>query len=293
MSLSLQTMDWSRGWPAPAKLNLLLRILNRRPDGYHNLQTVFQFVQQADVLDFRLRTDGRIRRMNALLGVAEADDLTVRAAFLLQAETGCAYGVDIRLNKQLPLGAGLGGGSSDAATVLVALNHLWGCGLSRADLAALGVQLGADVPVFVQSEAAWAEGIGECLQPLVLPEPYYVVLIPACQVSTAKIFSDQQLTRASSAITIDDFMTGCHENHCLPVVLKHFPPVAEAFAWLEQFASARLTGTGACVFAEFSELVAAEQVMQQIPANCRGFISKGLNQSPLYQRFLSELSLAG
>ena len=292
MTIALQLEGWSRNWPAPAKLNLMLRILHRRPGGYHNLQTVFQFIQQADSLDFRVRPDGLIRRIQGLAGVAEADDLTIRAATLLQTSTGCAFGADIRLDKRLPLGAGLGGGSSDAATVLVALNHLWGCGLSRADLATLGVQLGADVPVFVVGQAAWAEGVGERLQPLDLPEPFYLVLIPPCQVSTAKIFADQQLTRASSAITICDFMTGCHVNHCLPTVLRHFPPVAEAFAWLQQFAEARLTGTGACVFAEFPNAVAAQQVLEQIPADCRGFFAQGLNQSPLYQRVADEPTLA-
>ena len=292
MTKTLGTEEWSCHWPAPAKLNLMLRILNRRPDGYHNLQTVFQFMQQADSLDFRVRSDGQVRRVNALPGVVEADDLTVRAALLLQTTTGSVFGADIRLEKQLPFGAGLGGGSSDAATVLVALNQLWGCGLSRVELAALGMQLGADVPVFVQGKAAWAEGIGERLQPLDLPEPYYLVLIPACQISTAKIFSNQQLTRDSSAITIRDFMTGSHENHCLPVVLKHFPPVAEAFAWLQQTAQARLTGTGACVFAEFSDLATAQDVLERIPAQCRGFVTQGLNQSPLYQCVEDKSSVA-
>ena len=288
MTEAIETAGWSNAWPAPAKINLMLRILDRRPDGYHNLQTVFQFIQQQDILDFRVRTDGKIHRMPALPGVAEADDLTVRAAMLLQAATGTRLGADIRLDKRLPMGAGLGGGSSDAATVLVALNYLWKSGLSRAELAALGVQLGADVPVFVQGKAAWAEGIGERLQPIDLPEPYYLVLIPDCQVETAKIFANQQLTRDASAITICDFITGCQENHCLPTVKDLYLPVAAAYRWLQQVAEARLTGTGACVFAEFSEVMDAQRMLAQIPTTCRGFVTQGVNQSPLYERVAKE-----
>lgn len=278
----------SLGWPAPAKLNLMLRVLGRRPDGYHRLQTVFQFVQQGDMLDFRVRTDGRIRRVQALADVSEEKDLTVRAAKLLQTHTGCTFGANICLHKQLPLGAGLGGGSSDAATVLVALNQLWGCSLSLAELARLGVQLGADVPVFVQGKAAWAEGIGEQLQLLVLPESCYLVLVPDCQVSTAAIFADPQLTRNAAAITIRDFIAGDRMNHCLPVVLRRFPPVAKAWHWLQQFAPASLTGTGACVFAEFATPVAACQVLAQCPADCGGFVTSGCNQSPLHLRLQQE-----
>ena len=278
---------WSLDWPAPAKLNLMLRILGRRADGYHNLQTVFQFLAQGDTLDFRLRNDGQIRRITDLPDVSIKEDLTLRAARLLQQATGCTVGVDIQLHKQLPFGGGLGGGSSDAATVLVALNQLWNCHLTRTDLAALALQLGADVPVFVQGQAAWAEGVGERLQPLSLPEPYYLVLIPPCTVSTAKIFSDQRLTRNASAITITSFMAGYHENHCLPVVLHRFPPVRTTFEWLQQFAPARLTGTGSCVFAEFAEAATAHQLLQQAP--CTGFVAQGLNQSPLIQRLKTSL----
>ena len=274
----------STGWPAPAKLNLMLRILGRRPDGYHQLQTVFQFLQQSDTLDFCVRSDGRVQRTQALADVPEETDLTLRAARLLQAHTGCTRGADITLHKQLPLGAGLGGGSSNAATVLVALNQLWQCGLNRTELAQLGVQLGADVPVFVQGQAAWAEGIGEQLQPLTLPEPHYLVLVPNCQVSTARIFADSQLTRDAAAITIRDFIAGERDNHCLPVVLRQFPPVADALHWLQQFAPASLTGTGACIFAEFSSPEAAQQVLAQCPADCSGFITSGCNQSPLHTR---------
>lgn len=277
-------MTCSPGWPAPAKLNLMLRILGRRPDGYHQLQTVFQFLQYGDTLDFRVRTDGCIRRVHAFADIPEGKDLTLRAAKLLQAHTNCTQGVDITLHKQLPTGAGLGGGSSDAATVLIALNQLWQCSLSLTELAQLGVQLGADVPVFVRGQAAWAEGIGEQLQPLVLPEPCYLVLIPDCQVSTARIFADPQLTRDATAITIRAFMAGSRDNHCLPVVCRLFPPVAEALHWLQQFAPAQLTGTGACVFAGFATPEAAHQVLAQRPAGCGGFIASGRNDSPLHTR---------
>jgi 4-diphosphocytidyl-2-C-methyl-D-erythritol kinase len=277
-------MTYSSDWPAPAKLNLMLRILGRRPDGYHQLQTVFQFLQQGDTLDFHVRPDGDIRRVSNPVAIPEEKDLVFRAARLLQAHTGCALGADITLHKELPMGAGLGGGSSDAATVLVALNQLWQCGLELAELARLGVQLGADVPVFVRGQAAWAEGIGEQLQPLVLPEPCYLVLIPDCQVSTARIFADLQLTRDAAAITIRAFIAGERDNHCLPVVCRQFPPVAEALDWLQQFAPAYLTGTGACVFAEFATSERAYQVLAQRPASCDGFVTFGCNQSPLHAR---------
>ncbi len=283
-------MTCSPGWPAPAKLNLMLRILGRRPDGYHQLQTVFQFLQHGDMLDFRVRTDGRIRRIHTFADIPEEKDLTLCAARLLQTHTNCTQGVDITLHKQLPTGAGLGGGSSDAATVLVALNQLWQCGLSLTGLAQLGVQLGADVPVFVQGRAAWAEGIGEQLQPLVLPEACYLVLIPDCQVSTARIFADPQLTRDATAITIRAFMAGSRDNHCLPVVCRLFPPVAAALRWLQQFAPAYLTGTGSCVFAGFATPDAAHQVLAQRPAGYSGFVTPGCNDSPLHSRLQQEIT---
>ena len=198
--------DWSNGWPAPAKLNLLLRITGRRDDGYHLLQTVFQFVQHADLIDFRVRDDGEIHRVTELEGVPAESDLVVKAARLLQQRTQSSKGVDIRVHKQLPMGGGLGGGSSDAATVLLALNHLWGCDLSNDELAQLGLQLGADVPVFVQGQATWAEGVGEKFTPIELPEPWYLVLVPAVSISTAEVFSHPDLTRDSSQITIRAFL---------------------------------------------------------------------------------------
>lgn len=268
-------------WPAPAKLNLLLRIVGQRADGYHLLQTVFQFVDIADQLSFDLRADGAIKRISPLAGVSEDQDLVVRAARLLQQEADITQGVDIMLDKQLPMGGGLGGGSSDAATTLVALNRLWAAGLSEDRLAELGLELGADVPVFIRGHAAWAEGVGEMLTPVDLPEPWYLILAPLCHVSTAEIFSDPKLERNSPAITVDDFLAGCIDNSCLPVVCDHYPEVAAAFEWLNQHAQARLTGTGGCIFAAFEDEASARQVLKQVPELYCGLVGRGMNRSPL------------
>lgn len=270
-------------WPAPAKLNLMLRIVGRRDDGYHLLQTVFQFLDHSDHLCFRIRDDGVIRRCNPLRGLPEAKDLVVRAARLLQQQTGVSLGADIELRKCLPMGAGLGGGSSDAATTLVALNHLWKCGLSAARLAQIGLSLGADVPVFVGGVAAWGEGVGERLEPLELPEPWYLVLIPPCHISTAEIFSAPDLTRDSGRIKIRDFLAGSVENDCLSVVCSRYPQVAAALKWLGRFADARLTGTGAAVFAAFESEQAADRVKAQAPDDYQFFVARGLNRSPLLE----------
>lgn len=272
-------------WPAPAKLNLMLRIVGRRSDGYHLLQTVFQFVDISDQLHFQVRPDGVIRRISSLEGVREEQDLVVRAARLLQQESGCGLGVDICLEKLLPMGGGLGGGSSDAATTLVALNKLWGLALDVNRLAGLGLQLGADVPVFIHGHAAWAEGIGESLTPVDLPEPWYLVLIPACHVSTADIFTHPDLKRDSPCITLADFLSGSEENDCLQIVHQYYPEVAEALDWLNQSATARLTGTGGCVFAAFEDEISAQQVLQQLPGHIRGMVAQGLNRSPLLAVF--------
>ncbi|HEC15394.1 MAG TPA: 4-(cytidine 5'-diphospho)-2-C-methyl-D-erythritol kinase [Sedimenticola sp.] len=268
-------------WPAPAKLNLMLRILGRRPDGYHLLQTVFQFVDASDELYFRVRRDGLIRRLSPLAGVPEDQDLVVRAARLLQQEAGVVAGADIRLEKRLPMGGGLGGGSSDAATTLVALNRLWDLGLGAEQLAGLGLRLGADVPVFIRGQAAWAEGVGESLSPVDLPEPWYLILVPPCHVSTAEIFADPELTRDSPRITIADFLSGRAENDCLAVVRRHYPPVADALDWLGRFAEPRLTGTGGCVFAAFEDEGSARSVLRQLRGNCQGLVVRGMNRSPL------------
>jgi 4-diphosphocytidyl-2-C-methyl-D-erythritol kinase len=276
------------GWPAPAKLNLLLRIVGRRPDGYHLLQSVFQFVDYGDEIGLAVRDDGRIERHSDLPGVPAEQDLAVRAARLLQAETGTSLGADIRVHKRLPMGGGLGGGSSDAATVLVGLNQLWGTGLDADALAALGLRLGADVPVFTRGRAAWAEGIGERLTPLELPEPWYLVVKPPCEVATGTIFQDTELTRNSPLSTIRDFLAGLTVNDCLPVVVKHYPEVAQALSWLGQFGEARLTGTGACVFAVFEDEGGAREVLDQLPAGYRGFVARGRNRSPLLERLQAE-----
>lgn len=274
-------MTWGKVWPAPAKLNLMLRIVGRRADGYHLLQTVFQFIDIADQLRFRLRDDGVISRVPVIEGVPEESDLSVRAARLLQSEAGIASGVDIELSKNLPMGAGLGGGSSDAATTLLALNQLWNIGLSTERLAELGLRLGADVPVFIRGVAAWAEGVGEHLEPVDLPAVWYLVLFPSCHVSTADIFSDPELTRDSARITIADFFAGSRENYCLPVVSKRHPEVAEAIDWLSGYGDARLTGTGAAVFAAFDSEAQAQEVLALLPEHMQGVIARGMNLSPV------------
>lgn len=271
-------------WPAPAKLNLMLHITGRRDDGYHLLQSVFQFLDYGDEITISTRDDGVIRRLNELPGVDAEQDLVVRAARLLQQQSGSTLGADIRVDKLLPMGGGLGGGSSDAATVLVALNRLWGTGLSLEQLAALGLQLGADVPVFVHGQAAWAEGVGEILQPVELPEPWYLVIIPPVEVSTAEIFSDPQLTRDCQAIKIRDFLAGQGGNVCQPVASRHYPEIAQALAWLGQFASAKMTGTGSCIFAAFDTEAQAQEVYRQLPDGWRGFVAKGSNRSALQRR---------
>ncbi len=270
-------------WPAPAKLNLMLRIVGRRPDGYHLLQTVFQFLDRSDWLWFDVRDDGLIERTGAVPGVPAEADLTVRAARLLQQTAGIRQGATIRIAKQLPMGGGLGGGSSDAATTLVALNHLWRAGLTLVKLAELGLTLGADVPVFVHGRAAWAEGVGERLTPVDLAEPWFVVLVPACPVATGAVFKDPDLTRNSPPITITDFMAGTGGNDCETVVYRRYPEVAAAADWLAQFGQARLTGTGACVFAAFPDGSSAERVLVRLPGNWTGFVARGRNRSPLHE----------
>ncbi|MES9881738.1 MAG: 4-(cytidine 5'-diphospho)-2-C-methyl-D-erythritol kinase [Sedimenticola sp.] len=283
----------SSNWPAPAKLNLMLRVVGRRDDGYHLLQTVFQFLDRGDRLGFSLRDDGEIVRLREIPGVAASDDLVVRAARLLREYGDLGAGVDILLDKRLPMGGGLGGGSSDAATTLVALNHLWEVGLDRQQLCDLGLSLGADVPVFVQGEAAWGEGVGEQLQPLSLPEPWYLVLIPPCQVSTLEVFTDPQLTRDTPRMKIADFLAGNARNDCLDVVVKNHPEVAVALAWLGRYAEARLTGTGACVFAAFESEAEAQSLLEQLPDGYQGFVARGVNRSPLFGCLESRVTTGG
>lgn len=271
-------------WPAPAKLNLFLHIVGRREDGYHELQTVFQFLDLCDAIDFHVRGDGEIRRTSKLAGVAAAEDLVVKAARRLQERAGTPLGVDIAVDKRLPLGAGLGGGSSDAATTLVALDRLWRLGLSRSALLEIGLEVGADVPIFVHGRAAWAEGVGERLTPIAPEEPWYLVLRPPCCVSTARIFADPELTRDTPPITIRDFLAGKTRNDCEPVVRRRYPQVAEALDWLAQSGDARLTGTGGCVFSRRESEAEARRALASLPSGWKGWVARGLNRSPLLAR---------
>lgn len=267
--------------PAPAKLNLFLHITGRRADGYHLLQTVFQFLEEADQLHFNRRDDGVITLSPALEGVPTEQNLIVRAARLLQQHTGCRLGADIQLDKRLPMGGGIGGGSSDAATALLGLNQLWQLGLGLDVLAGLGLSLGADVPVFVRGRAAWAEGVGEQLQPLDLPETSYLVLTPAAHIATAAVFQHPELTRNSPAITVAAFLAGGGRNDCERVVRQLSPEVSAALEWLGQYGPARMTGTGACVFLPCQNPQQASVLLACAPT--AGFVSRGCNVSPLHQ----------
>lgn len=270
---------------APAKLNLFLHITGQREDGYHLLQTVFQFLDYADSITLSLRDDGEINRLTELTGVIAEDDLVVKAAKLLQKYCDSHLGVDISVDKILPMGGGLGGGSSDAAAVLVALNHLWGCGLNQEELMQLGVQLGADVPVFIFAQSAWAEGVGERLKAVDLPEKWYLVLKPSINVSTAEVFSNSQLRRDCATITIRDFLAGQTENVCEKPVREMYPEVDRALTDLAKFGESRLTGTGACVFAAFDDKEEAEKALTELSAKWDGFVARGINQTPLKEFF--------
>ena len=303
--------------PAPAKLNLFLHVVGRRPggmtrcaqasgagmppprllpqsascasnvseaDGYHLLQTLFRFIDLQDTLHFSLREDGKVRRINTIEGVAEEQDLCVRAARLLQSEAGCALGVDIAVEKRIPMGGGLGGGSSDAATTLIALNRLWSLGLRRERLMRLGLSLGADVPVFVFGKNAFAEGVGEKLQAYPLPEAWYLVLTPPVHVPTAEIFGHPELTRDTVSITMRALSERRSQlrNDLQSVACKLYPEVARHIAWLGNYGRAMMTGSGACVFAEFSSREKAEEVLRQLPHDMRGVVAQGLAKHPLH-----------
>jgi len=268
-------------WPAPAKLNLFLHVTGRRGDGYHDLQTVFQLIDLADEIQIEVRLDGVIQRQAGPEGVPPEADLVVRAARALQAASGSALGATLSVTKRIPMGGGLGGGSSDAATVLVALNRLWNCGLNEDELAAIGVDLGSDVPVFVRGRSAWAEGRGERLVPLALPERCFVVLHPRVHVPTAALFQAPELTRNSPPITIAGFLQSGGRNDFEPVVRARYPEVAQALDWLGHFAPARLTGTGSCIFAPCASLNEAQDIVTRVPAQWRGMAARGMNVSPL------------
>ncbi len=271
-------------WPAPAKLNLFLHVTARRADGYHELQTLFQLLDLADTIAIRVREDGAIERPEGPREVAPEADLAVRAAHALKAATGVRLGADLKVLKRIPLGGGLGGGSSDAATALLALNELWGCGLGLTELAVLGRSLGADVPVFIEGFSAWGEGIGERLTQVELPERWYLVIHPGVAVSTAAVFQSPELTRNSPLITIRGFFESGGRNDCEGVVRALCPEVGEALDWLGRFAAARLTGTGSCVFAAFASAPEAERLAARVPDRWTSAVARGLNVSPLRER---------
>lgn len=270
-------------WPAPGKLNLFLTITGRRSDGYHTLQTLFQFLAYGDTLTITPRAQEQIQLQTPLPGVPPEDNLMIKAARLLQQATGCRQGAIISVNKQLPLGSGLGGGSSNAATTLAVLNQLWGCGLSRAELQQLGLTLGADVPLFLYGQAAFAEGIGEQLQPAYPQEIWYLVAYPEQEISTAQIFNHPHLQRSTPHRTVKQCLTQPYSNDCEAVVKKCFPEVEAVINWLLHYAPARLTGTGSAAFAEFSSQAAAQQVLNRLPSGVRAFVARGVNRSPLQQ----------
>lgn len=268
-------------WSAPAKLNLFLHVRGRRPDGYHELQTAFQLIDLCDRIGIAVRGDGVIERPEGPAGVPPEQDLTVRAARALQVATGVPLGATLRVHKRIPLGGGLGGGSSDAATVLLALNRLWHTRLGPEELATIGLQLGADVPVFVYGRSAWAEGIGERLTALELPRRWFVIVHPGVAVATREVFQAPELTRNSPVITIRAFFESGGRNDCEPVVRARYPQVAGALDWLGRFGAASLTGTGACVFAAFASAAAAERVAARVPDEWRSFVARGVDSSPL------------
>lgn len=273
--------SFTSAYPAPGKLNLFLHITGRRPDGYHLLQTVFRLIDYADSLSFRVREDGLIKMERPTSGVAPERDLCLRAARLLHREGGCSLGAEICVEKKLPLGGGLGGGSSDAATTLLALNRLWRLNLKRERLMELGLQLGADVPLFVFGESAFAEGIGEKLEAVSLPPCWYLVLVPPVGVSTREVYASSQLTRNTNPIKISAFSIEQGHNDLEPVVCANYPVIEAHLSWLRQFGRAAMTGAGSCVFSAFSQENAAQQALAELPAGMQGFVARGLDRHPL------------
>jgi 4-diphosphocytidyl-2-C-methyl-D-erythritol kinase len=273
-------------YPAPAKLNLFLHVVGRRPDGYHELQSVFRFIDYGDKLQIVAREDDVLRRVNEVAGLPPSGDLCLRAARLLRERTGCRRGVDIHLEKRLPMGGGLGGGSSDAATVLLVLNALWDLHVPRATLAQWSLELGADVPVFVRGDNAFAEGIGEKLTPITLPPAWYVVLVPPVAVPTAVVFRDAELTRNTNRMTMSAFFAGGLRNDLEPVVCRLYPAIRDHLDWLRQQAPAWLTGSGACVFSSFEQEQQARKVFAARPPHMQGFVARGLDSHPLRDMFL-------
>jgi len=280
----------AEAWPAPAKLNLFLHIVGRRPDGYHDIQTVFQLVDLADRIFITPRRDREIRRLAGPAEIAPEQDLCLRAARRLQEASGFGRGAEIRLEKNIPLQGGLGGGSSDAATTLVALNEIWGLRLPPSVLAELGLGLGADIPFFVLGQTAWGEGIGERLTPLELPSKHYAIVFPGVGIPTAEIFQAPELTRKSAETTIRGFLKAGGRNDCEPVVAGRSPEVRRALAWLADRGEARMTGTGSCVFAAFDDRGSAQAALADLPRGWRGYVARGLDRSPLQERLAAERS---
>ena len=283
----MNTELWHQRWPAPAKLNLMLRIVGRRSDGYHLLQTVFQIIDYCDYLKFSIRDDQNIVIDTPIPGVKNEDNLIVRAALLLRAKADeleiQTTGITISITKNLPMGGGLGGGSSDAATTLVALNLLWDLKLSDHIIAAMGLELGADVPVFTYGYSSWAEGVGENLKPMCLPDEWFVVIVPDCHVSTGEVFSHSGLTRNSESITMDEFSAHAPYNDCKPVVSETYPEVKRALDALAIYPVSGLTGTGGCVFASFSSELEANKEAAMLMQHWNVFVAKAVNCSPLHR----------
>lgn len=276
-------MNRLRDCPAPAKLNLFLHVIGRRADGYHLLQSVFRLIDRHDTLSFEERGDGCVELATPIPGVPPERDLSVRAATLLQGATGCSRGVTIWLDKQLPMGGGLGGGSSDAATTLIALNRLWGTGLRRAELAKIGLTLGADVPFFIKGRDAFVEGIGERITPVELAAARYMVIVPPVEVSTAAVFAAKELTRETEAIRIADFALPATRNDLEAIACKLHPVIGEVIEWLGQYAPARMTGSGACVFAELDDQGMASRIIETCPPHWRAWTAGSLARHPLYE----------
>ncbi len=278
----------SRGWPAPAKLNLFLHVIGRLANGYHALQTLFQFTDFADLMEFTVRRDGILRISPDLPGIPPQENIIIRAAAALRERSGCEFGASITLEKRIPVGGGLGGGSSDAATTLVALNCLWRLGYPPDVLAEIGLEIGADVPVFVYGNTAWGEGVGDKLTPVSTVPCWYLIIDPGCPVATVEIFSAPDLTRNTPAITIRDFLASGGHNDCEPVVRRRYPQVARALDWLGRYADARLTGTGSCIFAGFDDREQAQAVCREVPEGWRGIVTRGVNHSSLLARLARE-----
>ena len=280
-------IDKTLKFPAPAKINLFLHIVGQREDGYHNLETLFQFIDYSDTLTLKVTSKSDINLLTPIVGVNNEDNLIVKAAQLLKDKTNCAFGVEICINKILPMGGGLGGGSSNAATILVALNTLWQCNLSLDELASLGLSLGADVPIFVHGFSAFAQGVGEQLSPVSPSESWYLITKPDCSISTQQVFTAKDLPRktkklALKTIETKDFITEKFHNDCQTLVINQYPEVANLLSWLVEYAPSRMTGTGACIFTRFSSQEEAQLLQAQLPKGISSFVARGLNKSPLF-----------